>query len=50
MITKEQKIEIFENTISGLRKKITPSDKDRLGVRALVLDRLAEKFRRLPLD
>lgn len=50
MITKEQKIEIFENTISGLRKKINSSDKDRLDVRELVLDRLAEKFRRLSLD
>ncbi|MHA7734078.1 hypothetical protein [Nitrosopumilus sp. S6] len=50
MITKEQKIEIFKNTISGLRKKITSSNKDQLDVREIVLDRLAEKFRRLPLD
>ena len=48
MITKEQKIEIFENTISDLRKKVILSDKNRLGVR--VLERIAEKFRRLPLD
>ncbi len=47
MITKEQKIEIFENTISGLRKKVILSDKNRLGVR---VERMAEKFRRLPLD
>jgi hypothetical protein len=32
MITKEQKIEIFENTISGLRKKFILSDKNRLDV------------------
>ena len=50
MITNEKKIEIFENTISGLRKKISPSDKDQLHLREIVLDRLAEKFRRLPLD
>jgi hypothetical protein len=48
MITKEQKIEIFENTISGHIKKVILSDKNRLGVR--VLERMAEKFRRLPLD
>jgi hypothetical protein len=48
MITKEQKIEIFENTISGLRKKVILSDKNRLGVP--LLERMDEKFRRLPLD
>jgi hypothetical protein len=32
MITKEQKMEIFENTILGLRKKFIPSDKNRLDV------------------
>ena len=50
MITNEKKLEIFENTISGLRKKISPSDKAQLHLREIVLDRLAEKFRRLPLD
>jgi hypothetical protein len=50
MITNEKRIEIFENTISGLRRKITPSDEDELSLREVVLDRLAEKFRRLPLD
>ena len=49
MIIKEQKIEICENIILGLRKKFIPSDKNRLDVRGRV-DRLAEKFRRLPLD
>jgi hypothetical protein len=49
MITKEQKIEIYENTISGLRKKII-SDKDRLNVNELMIEKKAEKFRRLPLD
>lgn len=50
MITKEEKIEIFIETISGLKKKFIPSDKDRLDVKGLVIDRMAEKFRRLPLD
>lgn len=49
MITKEQKIEIFENTISDLRKKFILSDKNRFDVRELV-DKKAEKFRKLPLD
>jgi hypothetical protein len=50
MITKEQKIEIYENTILGLRKNITPSDKDRIDIRGLKIERNTEKFRRLPLD
>ena len=50
MITNKKRIEIFENTISGLRKNINPSDKNQLDLREGVLDRLAEKFRRLPLD
>ena len=49
MITKEEKIEIFENTISSLRKK-SILDKELLNVREVILDRQAEKFRRLPLD
>lgn len=49
MITKKQKIEIFENTISNLMKKVILSDKNRFDVRELV-DRKAEKFRKLPLD
>ncbi|MGY5143585.1 MAG: hypothetical protein ACW9XH_03795 [Candidatus Nitrosopumilus sp. bin_32a] len=48
MITKKQKIEIFENTISNLRKKFVPSDKNALHVPRL--DKMTEKFRKLPLD
>jgi hypothetical protein len=48
MITKKQKIEIFENTISNLRKKFLPSDKNGLNVPGL--DKMNEKFRKLPLD
>lgn len=48
MMTKEQKIEIFENTISNLKKKFVPSDKNRLDVQGL--DKMAEKFRKLPLE
>jgi hypothetical protein len=40
MITKEQKIEIFENMFSSLRKKLIQSN----------TERLSEKYRRLPLD
>ena len=50
MITNKKKIEIFENTISGIRKKTISSDKNQLDLHEGVLDRLAEKFRRLPLD
>jgi hypothetical protein len=42
MITKEQKIKIFENTISGLRTTID-SNKKQLDVH----DKLEEKYRRL---
>ena len=48
MITKEEKMEIFENIISGLRKKFT-SDKDRSDIQEPDNDRLAEKYRKLPL-
>jgi len=48
MITKEQKIEIYENTILGLRKNII-TDKDRIDIRGLKIERNTEKFRRLPL-
>ena len=48
MITKEEKMEIFENIISGLRKKFT-LDKERTAIQELENDRLAEKYRRLPL-
>jgi len=48
MITKEEKIEIFENMISGLRKKFVPYDKNKSNVQEL--DSQTEKFRRLPLD
>ncbi|AJM93238.1 MULTISPECIES: hypothetical protein [Nitrosopumilus] len=47
MITKKERTEIFEDTISGLRKKFIPSERK---VDVKILDRLAEKFRRLPLD
>ncbi len=48
MITKEEKMEIFVGTISGLRKKFMP-DKERLEMQDLENDRLAEKYRKLPL-
>ena len=47
MITKEEKIEIFESMISGLRKKFVPSDENKSDVQVVSL---TEKFRRLPLD
>ncbi|WP_016939878.1 hypothetical protein [Candidatus Nitrosopumilus koreensis] len=47
MFTKKEKRKIFEDTISGLKKKFAPSDNKQ---DAKVLDRLSEKFRRLPLD
>jgi hypothetical protein len=49
MITKEEKIEIFENTVSSLRKKFI-TDKERLDEQDLENNLLAEKYRRLPLD
>jgi hypothetical protein len=49
MITKEEKMEIFVDTISSLRKKITLSQKDRLKEHYLIIEKKAEKFRRLPL-
>ena len=48
MKTKEEKMKIFVETISSLRKKTT--DKDQLKERELIIERKAEKFRRLPLD
>jgi len=48
MITKEEKMEIFENIISSLRKKFT-SDKERSDIQELENDRLAEKYRKSPL-
>jgi len=48
MITKEEKMEIFVETISGLRKKFI-SDKGRLDMQDLENDRLAKKYRKLPL-
>jgi hypothetical protein len=45
MITKKEKRKIFEDTISSLRKKFIVSDN-----KSDKEDRLAEKFRRLPLD
>jgi len=48
MITKEEKIEIFESMISGLRKKFVPSDKNKSDVQ--ILDSLTENFRKLPLE
>jgi len=49
MITKEEKIKIFEETIMGLRKKFLPSNKDRLNADEII-EKKTEKFRRLPLD
>ena len=40
MITKEEKLEIFENIISNLRKNHVESKNEQL----------VEKYRRLPLD
>jgi len=48
MITKEEKMEIFVETISRLRKKFI-SDKERLDVQDLENNRLSEKYRKLPL-
>ena len=48
MITKEEKMEIFVEIISSLRKKFI-SNKERLDVQDLENDRLAEKYRKLPL-
>jgi hypothetical protein len=39
MITKEEKLEIFENIISNLRKNLVESNNEQ-----------SEKYRRLPLD
>jgi len=50
MITKEEKINLFVATISSLRKKTIPSDKDQLKIQDLIIERKSEKFRRLPLD
>ena len=48
MITKEEKMKIFLDTISRLRKKFI-SDKGRLDMQDLENDKLAEKYRKLPL-
>ena len=48
MITKEEKMEIFVETISGLRKKFI-SDKECLDVQDLENNKLVEKYRKLPL-
>ena len=48
MITKEEKMKIFLDTISTLRKKFI-SDKGRSDMQDLENDRLAEKYRKLPL-
>lgn len=48
MITKEEKIEIFVETISHLRKKFI-TDREQLDAQDLENDRLAEKYRKLPL-
>ena len=50
MITKEEKMKIFVETISNLRKKTILSDKDRLKEQELIIERKSEKFRRLPLE
>ena len=43
-------MEIFVDTISSLRKKITLSQKDLLKKHDLITEKKSEKFRRLPLD
>ena len=48
MITKEEKMEIFVEIISGLRKKFI-SGKEWLYTQDLENDRLAEKYWKLPL-
>lgn len=48
MITKEEKMDIFVETISGLRKKFI-SDKERLDVQDLENNKLVEPYRKLPL-
>lgn len=48
MITKEEKMEIFVETISGLRKKFI-SNKEPLDVQDLENNKLVEKYRKLPL-
>ena len=50
MKTKEEKMEIFVDTISSLRKKIITSQEDRLKEHDLIIEKKSEKFRRLPLD
>jgi len=50
MITKEEKMKIFVETISNLRKKTILSDKDRLKEQELIIEKKSEKFRRLPLE
>jgi len=50
MITKEEKMKIFVDTISRLRKKIIPSNKNQLNEQERIIERKSEKFRRLPLD
>jgi len=50
MMTKEEREEIFETIISGLRKKFIHSDKEPLDVQGLIKDRLAKKHQRFPLD
>jgi hypothetical protein len=46
MITKEQKLKIFENTILEIRTKVIDSNKKRLDAH----DRLEEKYRRLSIN
>ena len=49
MIAKEEKMNIFVATISGLRKKPFLL-KDQSKVQDLIVEEKSEKFRRLPLD
>ena len=48
MITIEEKMNIFADTVSRLRQKFI-SDKEKSEVQDLEKDRLDEKYRRLPL-
>ena len=46
MITKEQKLKIFENTVSRIKAKAIDSNKKRLDTREI----LEEKYRRLQIS
>ena len=49
-MTREQKREIFKNIISGLETKFIQLDKKQSDTQESENDRLAEKYRKLPLE